>query len=289
MLISATVSAIEQYADQAYRLALNPAASCYPFYGDGIKTKSDFLCAAKRAVTEENAEVLLFCAEGTVEGWISYFWIPEEHYLQLDGFSIARGTAQALAELINMLAARFFGYKAYFGFPGDHHEAIRFLAEHGFQCVEQSWNHSFFFDGYTPKECSSCVEKISRRNFDRFRAIYHADPETYWNADRIFAAIENWMVFVYNRADRPIAAVFLTGNNGYFEIYGTEFSGEAFQEAVFRELLAASLNACKAMAAKYLTYFCKEREKHVLSEFGFRCIGEYVLYVKTFAAEEQSR
>lgn len=281
MLIKAAVEDIKKYGELAYSIAMNPAKSCYPTYIDGIKTKADFLSAAERAVSKETSEVLLFSVDGNVEGWVSYFWIPEDNYLQLNGFNINRDTEQALTELVELIEARFPGYTAYFGYPGDNRDAIHFLAEHGFKCIEQDWNHSFFFDGYTRKEYSPCVEKISRENFYKFREVYHADPETYWNPDRIFETIDDWTVFIYNQADTPVAAVFLKGDDGYFEIYGAECAEGVFREDVFRELLTASLVECKRLGAKYMTYFCGEDEKHILSELGFKCVGQYVLYMKS--------
>lgn len=283
MLTNATLEDIEKYSDLAYTVALNPTKSSYPAYGDGIKTKADFIHAAERAVAKDTSELLLFLMDGNVEGWISYDWIAEDKYLQLTGFNINRGTKQALAELLDILGIRFAGYTAYFGYPGENRDAIRFLRASGFQCIEKDWNHSFFFDGYTPVQDAKQIEKISRCNFDKFRAVYHADSETYWNCDRIFETMDDWSIFVYNDGDVPVAAVFFRGDRGYFEIYGVVFADEVFQESVFRELLTASLNECKRMDARFMTFFCEEEEKHILAELGFRYIGSYVLYIKTFS------
>lgn len=280
MLDKATIEDIKKYGELAYSLALNPAKSCYPTYGDGIKTKADFFRAAERAISKETSEVLLFSIDGNVEGWISYYWIQEDKYLQLSGFNINRGIEQALTEFIEVIEERFAGYTAYFGYPGDNTDAITFLEQHGFKCIEKDWNHSFFFEGYTPEEYSSCVEKITRQNFDKFRKIYHAEPETYWNSERIFESIDEWIIFVYNQADTPIAGIFLSGGNGCVEIFGVEFADGGFRENAFRELLIASLNECKCLDAKYMTYFCSDNEKHILKELDFKCVGEYVLYIK---------
>lgn len=280
MLIKATPDDITKYGDFVYRLALNPEKSCYPTYIDGIKTRADFFDAAKRAVSSETSELLLFESGGELEGWISYDWVPEDKYLQLNGFNINRATEQAMTELLERLQTRFAGYTAYFGFPVENHAAIRFLAGNGFRCIERDWNHSFFFDGFTPQKDSPCVEKISRRNLDKFRAVYHATPDTYWNADRICDAINNWLVYVYNDGNTPIATVFLTGRDRYYEVFGAEFSDGIFRENVLRELLTASLNACRRDGAKYLTYFCGENERTVLRQLGFQSVGQYVLYIK---------
>lgn len=103
MLIKATPEDIKKYGEFAYSVALNPKKSCYPTYADGIKTKTDFFKAAERAIAKETYELLLFGIDGKVEGWISYYWIPEDRYLQLYEFNINRGTKQALAELLKLL------------------------------------------------------------------------------------------------------------------------------------------------------------------------------------------
>ena len=91
MLIKATLEDIKKYGEFAYSLALNPAKSCYPTYADGIKTKTDFFKAAEGAIAKETYELLLFSMDGNIEGWISYYWIPEDKYLQLYEFNISRG------------------------------------------------------------------------------------------------------------------------------------------------------------------------------------------------------
>lgn len=280
MLVKAVPEDIEKYGNAVYRLALDPARSCYPFYGDGIKTKEDFFAEAERAVINETEELLLFIAEGTMEGWIKYFWIPEDRYLQLTGCSVSCGTEQALKELLELLEKHFSGYTLDFGFPGENLSAVTFLQNHGFRRIEEDWNHSLLFEGYRPIPCGQNTERIGKRNFDKFRSVYQADAEAYWNCDRILETMDDWIIFVYNEGSTPVGAVYTRGDEGYYEIYGTEFADGLFRENVFRSLLAASLNACKCRDAKFMTCFCGEREKALMPEFGFRCVGQYVLYRK---------
>lgn len=282
MLVKATLEDVKKYGDFAYSLALDPERSAYPTYCDGIKTKSDFLAAAESAVKDEASELLLFYLDGSVEGWISFFWIEEDRYFQLSGFNIARGTDVALTELMNLVATEFSGYTAYFGFPADNRSATDFLARHGFECIGSDLNHSFFFDDFTPKECSPCALEIGRHNFDLFRAVYRPDPETYWNADRIFEAVDNWTIFVYMQENEPLATVFSTGKGECREVFGAEFRGGVFNGEMFCELLMRTLSECKNTGAKHLTYLCGKTESKTLTALGFRLVGEYVLYIKEF-------
>lgn len=173
MLIKASVEDIEKYGDLVYHLALDPKKSSYPTYADGIKTKSDFLSDAQGAATKEHDELLLFYIDGKVEGWISYYWIPKEKYLQLTGLHINRGTKHALSQLLELLEKKFVGFTAYFGFPSENQEATQALAERSFQCIERDWNHLLSLAEYSSVRCSELVEAITRDNYDLFRTVYH--------------------------------------------------------------------------------------------------------------------
>lgn len=102
--------------DSMYELALTPTQVSYPVYYDGIKTKEEFIQNAERALNEENHELVLFILE-KVEGWISYFQIEKDRYLQLECCVVNHSIKQALEELFSYLEEKFKGYTLYFGFP----------------------------------------------------------------------------------------------------------------------------------------------------------------------------
>lgn len=271
---------VAKYCDLAYDLALDQTRSCYPVYTDGIKSKEDFIAAAQSGIEESTSELLLFFLDETVEGWIQYFWIPEDHYLQLTACNIRRGTEQALTELLTSLNERFSGYTLYFGFPECNMNAVRVLRENGFQCIEEDWNYSFFFAEYECLQEDQNVVRIGRENFDDFRALYHSDEETYWNCDRIWECLGEWIIFLYYTDGVPAGAVFLRGDDGYYEIFGLAFTDDEYHEKESRAMLVAALNHCKRIGAKYMTFFCEENEQKTVRELGFRCVGKYVCYRK---------
>lgn len=280
MLIPATLDDVERYCDFIYEIALDQARSCYPVYTDGIKAKEDFISAARKGVEHPEYELLLFATHGNVEGWLEYFWIPEDRYLQLCACNIRRNTEAALGELISRLDGRFPGYTYYFGFPDKNTAAIAFLKEKGFQCIEEDWNNTFFFDEYIPLPGDPCITKIGRENFADFQVIYKPGPDTYWTGERIFEQLEEWNIFVYYNGATPVGTIFFCGDNGYYEIFGTDLADGGTQENIYRALLIASLNYCKQTGAKYMTYFCCDDWQHIPLELGFRCVGKYLLYIK---------
>lgn len=89
-----------------------------------------------------------------------------------------------------------------------------------------------------------------------------------------------WSAYLGTASINSIAAIFLTGKDEHWEIYGSAFSNEAFDEQAFRELLETSLVECRRRGARYLTYFSGEPEKPTLADLGSRCIGQYVLFAR---------
>ena len=282
MLTAATLGDVQTYGDWVYDLALDPTKSSYPTYADGIKTRADFGADARRSVTQQNGELLLFSRGGTVEGWIQYFWIPEERYLQLTACSIREGTAQALTELLERLEARFPGYALYFGFPGENTQATAFLAANGFRCIEDDWNYVFDLGGVVPQAVDAHVVRIGRENYGIFRALHdQAGEEMYWNSDRIEEHLDEWSIFAYVRTGEGVGTVFLRTDGGLAEIFGLEFAAKKIDVEACRALLAAALAHTKRLGMKYLMFLGEAALRPVLHALGFRCVGRYCCYVRT--------
>ena len=278
MLVKATLDDVEKYCGFIFDIALDQTRSCYPTYADGIKTKEDFITNAKKGVTQDNWELLLFSIDGIVEGWLEYFWIQEDNYLQLCACNVNRGTEQALTELLALLREHFPGYTLYFGFPESNTDAVHFLLKNGFESIEEEWDNTFFLENFIPLPEDADIVRIGRDDFDDFREVYKPDSDTYWNCDRIFEQIDQWVILVYYNDGHPVGAVFFQGEDGYYEIYGVESASGRFRENIYRALLIAALNYCKRLNARYVTYFCDENSHKVVLDLGFHCIGKYICY-----------
>lgn len=90
--------------------------------------------------------------------------------------------------------------------------------------------------------------------------------------------LDRWTIFVYYREGRPVGTVFLW--NESFEIFGLEFSDDGYRAEECRALLIAALNHCKRRGAKYMTFFCEDKNQKTVSDLGFPCVGKYVCYIK---------
>lgn len=282
MLIKATLDDIEKYGEFVYSIALDQSRSSYPTYADGITEKEEFYEGAKRSVERDNYDLLLYVSEGVMEGWVSYFWIEEDNYLQLFSCNINSGTKQALGELLMLLEERFPGYEINFGFSKKNTEAVEFLQENGYECIEEDHDTNLDFRNYELKEENGNVVEVTRDNFKDFQSIHAlTEADMYWTSDRIFADLETWKIFIYYEKNQPVGTLFCNwgSDETYLEIYGVEFMDGVYKKDVFMALMTAILNAGKRKGAKYLTFFCEEELKAV-QELGFTYVGPYVCYRK---------
>ncbi|MCD8130512.1 MAG: hypothetical protein LUE16_04430 [Lachnospiraceae bacterium] len=143
MLVKATKEDIEQYMDFAYSLAMDQTKSGYPLCSDGVSTKEEFVEQVWKSFHNDYRDVLLFVIDGAVEGWIQFFYIEQDRYLQTNGFLINRNTEQAFTEFLEYACAHFTGYDLYLGFPKRNASAISFLQKTGCRLIQESYHDIF--------------------------------------------------------------------------------------------------------------------------------------------------
>ena len=277
MLVKAAKTDIEQYMDFAYSLALDQTKSGYPLFSDGISTKEEFINHTWTGYKNADQDILLFTIDGAIEGWIQFFYIEQDRYLQTNGFLINRNTQQALEEFIEYARANFAGYDLYLGFPKKNTHAITYLQKSGFKLIEEAYHNIFIFDGSAIQPKSPNLVKITESNFSEFSRIYQPDPDTYWNSERIYLTLNEWIIYISYRD--AIAVGYVFARNG--EIYGLGYRDHIFDKRTYTQLVSAVLSDLKAAGHKHMTFLGDEESQCAALNIGFSCVGEYVLYVKS--------
>lgn len=276
MLVKATKKDIEKYLDFAYSLAVDQTRSGYPIFSDGISTKEQFAERVRKHFAQEGYETLLFLLDGRVEGWIQFFYIEQDHYLQTSGFLIDTHTERALEEFFGYAAEHYAGYTLYLGFPRKNARAIDFLHRSGCKLAEESFHDIFVLeDSALQPECAGLVG-VTDENYSAFREVLETDEDTYWDADRIYATLGEWIIYLFYR--EGTAAGYVYARNG--EIFGMGYRENVFDEKTYRALTAKILNDLKAAGYRHVTFFHDGKSQPAALEIGFRCVAEYVLYTK---------
>ena len=271
-----------QYADLAYSLALDTRKSGYPIYTDGIKTKEDFIKRARKALERDNEEILLYERSGEVLGWIHYYYLADDRYLDTCSFCIREGMGDAVAEFTAFARERFPGSELYLGFPKENTEAVAALEALGFERIEESYNNAADLEQYRLAPERAETQLITRESYPLFAEIHRQhDGETYWNTERILADLDGWRIFVSMQGETVTGAIytFTFADKHVEEIFGVDFPDGVYDGEAYRALVTAAMNDEKRRGVRHLVLLADEETQADTLRCGFRCVGEYVCYL----------
>lgn len=277
MLTNLQENDFDKYIDFAWALGQDQAKSAYPTYTDGIKTKQDFVTRERKAFSRENEEILLFEHNGQVEGWIHYRFEGKDNYLDMCAFNVRTNMKLALEEFLSYVKERFWGYELYLGFPRSNTDAVSYLTENGFTCIDESFHDVLFFDSYSLlPECFDVVA-VTKDNFEDFRELHRlVDEKMYWNCDRLFENLDDWHIYLCYQKGIVTGAIYYTDEEVMLEIFGVDFPNGICNKTALQALLTKVLNEGKTAGAKYMCFFTDQDCHPVSMELGFRFVGEYV-------------
>ncbi|MCM1049088.1 MAG: hypothetical protein NC433_11775 [Clostridiales bacterium] len=252
------------------------------------KTKAMFLERSEKAFSRDTEEILLFEYEGAVGGWIHYYSLPDDKYLSTVSFNISSHTEIALLEFLDLAKAQFKGYDLFLGYSKDNHAAVTFLAGNGFECIEENYNNTAFLENYEPititvgDTTSDNVIRITKENYEYFHTLHRqVESDMYWNSERIYADIDNWIILAKICNGEAIGNVYCkTVGENWFEIFGMDMKDGTFDTELLGELLGKVLDTTKELGGRFVTFFCDKQEQEIVSRLGFECVGEYVCYKK---------
>ena len=276
MLVKATKKDIERHMEFAYSLAMDQTKSGYPLWSDGVSTKEEFAERVWKSYESEDRDILLFVVDGVTEGWIQFFYIAEDRYLQTNGFLINSHTERALTEFLEYAHGRFPGYDLYLGFPKRNTDAISALQKRNCRLIQECYHDIYIFDGADIHTETEGIVRVTESNFSEFRKIHQTDPETYWNSERIFQALDEWLIYLLYREN--IAVGYICVKNG--DIVSLGYGDNTFDKSAYKSLVTVILRDLQAAGYKKLIFFNDDEESQSAAlALGFSCVSEYVLYI----------
>ena len=281
MLRKLEPSTFDHYADFAYSLALDLRKSGYPTYTDGIKTKQHFIERARKALERDNEDLLLYERGGEVQGWIHYYVLPDDRYVDTCSFCVQEGMGDAIAEFTAFARKCFPGSELYLGFPKENTDAVAALETLGFAQIEASYNNAADLEQYRLAPEPAGIQLITRESYPLFAELHKQhDEEMYWNTERILTDLDNWRIFVSVKGETVTGAIytFTFADRHMDEIFGVDFPGGVYDGKTYRALVTAALNDEKRRGVRHLVFFADEETQADTLRCGFRCVGEYVCY-----------
>lgn len=274
MLRMAKSDELDALIEAFWPVALDLTHSAYPTYTDGIKTREDFAEAIHRAHQADWGEVLVHVHEGAVNGLL-VIDVADDEFVSLHVCLTRAHQPECLAEALAHVAGKHPGKTLWLGFAPENAEMLAFAQANGFMLLDDTVNWNIALADWQPVQPDMPVLPVTGENYAVFRALW-TDKTMYWNADRIEAALDRWMLFVTSDGRGAVACL---DEGVMLEIFGSQYHN-GYDGAVHRALMTACLNAAKAQGAQYLTYFSDRTEAAVMQSLGFRRVSDYRCYEK---------
>ena len=260
--------------EEFWPVALDLTHSTYPTYTDGLKTREDFAEAVRRAHREAWGEVLVHVHDGVANGLIVIDAVDDE-FVSLSVCLTHAHQPECLAETLAYIAQKHPGKTLWLGFAPENEDMLAFAEAQGFRLLDDSVNWNIALADWLPCAPEEAVLPVGGDNFDAFRVLW-TDEDMYWNAERIEAALNRWMLFVTADGRGAVACM---EEGVMLEIFGFQYAGGYDADAQCA-LMTACLNAAKAKGARYLTYFSDREEAAVMRSLSFRRVSDYRCYEK---------
>lgn len=271
------VDDLERRIAEFWPVTLDLTRSTYPTYIDGIKTREDFADSIHRAAVADWGEVLLHVHGDDVNGLVVIDQVDED-YVSLRVCLTHAHQRECLHEVLTHIVQKHAGRTLWLAFAPDNAELLTLAAENNFTLLDDSTNWTIHLTDWVIQPEDAHVLAVTRENYADFRAVWTEDG-MYWNADRIWEALDQWTLHVC-RDERSVRGAVACMDEGISaEIFGFLYAG-GYDEQVHRSLLAACLNATKSAGKRHLTYFTDRGEANWLCELGFRRVSDYVCYEK---------
>ena len=255
-------------------VALDLTRSSYPTYTDGIKTREDFSEAIRRAQGADWGEVLVHVCD-SVDNGLLVVDVADDEFVSLHVCLTHAHQPVCLTEALAYLSGKHPGKTLWLGFAPDNADMLTFAESNGFTLLDDAVNWNIALADWQPDRTDLPVQPVTRETYDAFRALW-TDERMYWNADRIGAALDRWMLFVTADGRGAVACM---DEGAMLEVFGFQYR-DGYDEAVHRALMTACLRAAKEKRAQYLTYFSDRNEAAVMQQLGFRRVSDYRCYEK---------
>lgn len=272
MLRAAHEEELDALIGAFWPVALDLTHSAYPTYTDGVKTREDFASAVREAHQAEWGEVLVHVRDDADNGLI-VIDVADDEFVSLHICLTHAHQPECLAEALAYIAGKHPGKTLWLGFAPDNAEMLAFAQANGFTLLDDTVNWNIALADWQPVQPDMPVLPVTLENYAAFRALW-TNEDMYWNADRIEAAFDRWMLFVTADGRGAVACM---DEGVMLEIFGFQYR-DGYDETVHRALMTACLNA--ARGAKYLTYFSDREESAVMQSLSFRRVSDYRCYEK---------
>lgn len=275
-ILKCTLDDLDLIAEFAYTKNKIETERCRPFLANDSIEK--IKVAYTRDIIEKERDILLMYDKDKLIGFTSFFWIPEDKYLQLiRGIYALNNYDLVASNFLNYFKENFRDYKMYTNNAKEHLNYNNFFLSRDFEQLEDA--QLYKLEDYSNGFFSSKIDYLNQTNED---AIYlymnkFIDEDTYWTTERLKNNLDKFIILGY--FDKTI--------KGYIEaqIYkdnSIEICGlEAESKKIKSELMSAlsKISDEKGFSSIFL-YSERKDEIDIAKELNYKYYDSNICFMK---------
>lgn len=180
---------VDELVDYCWSIYQNPKTRFYPI----MDNREDIRKVLNGAVRDET---LLILRDGDDYAILPLIVDCEGKYLQaVGGIACERKYLEFAEMFYKYIRQKYKGYQFFIGYPSSNRDAIDFLGQEGFQCVDKLIRYERILSDHDKFTSSTFTEDLKRDGEEAF-SDYHNRlyPDAYWNGTLILANRDKWTI-----------------------------------------------------------------------------------------------
>ena len=277
-----TIYRLEEVIDFAWELSKNNLYASYPRTNSIGKLKEGL----EKALNLENRNIIACYQQDVLCGVCTYFWIPDEKYIQTSAFLI-RGDYDKIAdEFISHISKQLPGYELLIGVPFTNKKANEYFIKKDIEQIDSSIVTTLYNLKSHGNESHVHVERITNSNFEEYAVFHdkHAIPlEMYCNSKNLQKDIDKFRIFAFRQDGAIRGSIFTRILKDEADVVGLfvdkEYENKGIGSILINETLMQLYNEFGSI--KEILYFIDENcndELNVVLDAGFEIKEKYRCY-----------
>jgi GNAT superfamily N-acetyltransferase len=277
-----TIYRKEDVIDFAWELSHNNLHASYPRINSIDELKEEL----EKALNMENRSIISYYHQDVLCGVCTYFWIPDEKYVQTSGFLIRGDYDQIADEFISHISKQLPGYELFIGVPFTNRDANEYFVKKNIERIESSIVTALYNLESHGNESHNQVERITYSNFEEY-AVFHdkyAIPSgMYYNSKNLQKDIEYFRIFAFRQDGAIHGSIFAKGFKDIADVVGLfvdkEYKNKGIESILINEMLMQLYNEFGSL--KEILFFVDEDcpdELNTVLNAGFEIKEKYRCY-----------
>ena len=205
MIRDAKKTELQQVADCAYRLNINPVHRCKAFPLDYRDICNQF----QKMLEHPHDRLLIFEENDRISGVLALLVEPQDKYLEAIGGVFAESNYHRVAKaFFDYIAYSYSGYFMHAAYPEENAQALKFMESLGAE-LEDS-DYEMRLKKGELKVCSPAndVVQLTERYHKSFVEFHDArHPDVFWTGEKLLDAIDKFRIHIVTKKEKVIGSV----------------------------------------------------------------------------------